>query len=210
MRVAALARWARPEEFPRESDPHEYEHLAVWEPTDVFLPELSPVFRASSNAQQEMDDAAEATAAADETAFYLVDPQTWEVKVLWRRGTPPVPRGVATITRGAEAGIIATGNHGQGVYQIGVAAGAAGAPGSGRRVYAVQPTGFCRFVRRRRAEYMSVPELKLVRFAVNFAPATREYRGRGHLRNVLKNVLAREAKTRRVAPALGRGAAVRL
>lgn len=57
---------------------------------------------------------------------------------------------------------------------------------------------------------MSVPELKLVRFAVNFAPATREYRGRGHLRNVLKNVLAREAKTRRVAPALGRGAAVRL
>ena len=43
--------------------------------------------------------------------------------------------------------------------------------------------------------------ISLVRFAVNFAPATREYRGRGHLARLLKNVMERETSARRLPPA---------
>ena len=43
--------------------------------------------------------------------------------------------------------------------------------------------------------------IRLVRFAVNFAPATREYRGRGHLARLLKNVMERETSARRLPPA---------
>ena len=43
--------------------------------------------------------------------------------------------------------------------------------------------------------------MHLFRFAVNFAPATREYRGRGHLARLLKNVMERETSARRLPPA---------
>ena len=43
--------------------------------------------------------------------------------------------------------------------------------------------------------------MQLFRFAVNFAPATREYRGRGHLARLLKNVMERETFARRLPPA---------
>ena len=69
----------------------------------------------------------------------------------------------------------------------------------GRRVYAVQPTGFCRFALFRQSPLPCC--IGLVRFAVNFAPATREYRGRGHLARLLKNVMERETFARRLPPA---------
>ena len=50
-----------------------------------------------------------------------------------------------------------------------------------------------------RIEYEN--RISLVRFAVNFAPATREYRGRGHLARLLKNVMERETFARRLPPA---------
>ena len=43
--------------------------------------------------------------------------------------------------------------------------------------------------------------MHLFRFAVNFAPATREYRGRGHLARLLRNVMERETFARRLPPA---------
>ena len=75
----------------------------------------------------------------------------------------------------------------------------------GRRVYATQPTGFCRFMAFSTPGF-SQPNcpgdrIRLVRFAVNFAPATREYRGRGHLAVLLKNVMERETFARRLPPA---------
>ena len=142
---------------------------------------------------------AEDAAARIETACYLVSPETWEIKVLWRHGKPPRDNGVATITRGREEGIIATGNHGAGVYHVGVAPPPAGQPRAfgGRSVYAVQPTGFCRF----RVAASQPFRMQLFRFAVNFAPATREYRGRGHLARLLKNVMERETFARRLPPA---------
>ena len=72
----------------------------------------------------------------------------------------------------------------------------------GRRIYAVQPTGFCRFMPYSVGacgEFHT--RISLVRFAVNFAPATREYRGRGHLARLLRNVMERETSARRLPPA---------
>ena len=58
-----------------------------------------------------------------------------------------------------------------------------------------QPTAFCRF------RVTDDFRMHLFRFAVNFAPATREYRGRGHLARLLKNVMERETSARRLPPA---------
>ena len=133
-----------------------------------------------------------------ETACYLFSPETWEIRVIWRHGGPN------WINARDEAGITAhriqTGNHGAGVYYVGVAGGVAASAqrlcGQDSGVYAVQPKGFCRFAR---VVERGVVNLKPLCIGVNFAPAAREYQGRAHLRKLLENVMSRElAGTREI------------
>ena len=101
---------------------------------------------------------------------------------------------------GITAHRIQTGNHGAGVYYVGVAGGVAASAqrlcGQDSGVYAVQPKGFCRFAR---VVERGVVNLKPLCIGVNFAPAAREYQGRAHLRKLLENVMSRElAGTREI------------
>ena len=217
---AGLARWGGPTEFTRESDPEEYEHLAVWEsPRDepwVFdkltLPELT---------QGTYIERCESIAARVPTSCFLVDLTTFVVRPLWRHGLPP-EHGVTTTRDGR----IVTGNHGVSAYFVGVTH-PRGQPSYARRappnelenkpgVYAVKGVCYTSFVHqtpnarlRTRSTFKS-RFLILERVTVNFAPAARAYRGRGHLQRLLCGLLDDAADVDRLRAAGSRSLAPRL
>lgn len=177
-RYAGIARWGTPEEFGRDSDTHEFEHLAVWEPTDAS-------FLFVAGGVHPLSEAAVVRASALWTSCYLVDLATFDVLPLWRDAAPPHPDNVAI----REEGSIHTGMHGASEFLVGVVDRQLRHVEPGPGVYAVKAEGYARFRIIEDGRFPQIYHLKLERLWVNFTPATQAYRGRAHLQNLLRGLL---------------------